>query len=101
VYSRVFACTHEGYARRAARKTRYGVRTCTSIRSDAAPSHELIIRHLYAVPLGVFLQNGTFFSPWRIRDRKTKKLPRAGGFDTASITPALDLDTDNCLTYDH
>lgn len=51
--SRLYVCL--GYARQTIQKTRYCARTCTSIRSGAAPSHELIIRHLYAIPSSFLL----------------------------------------------
>lgn len=43
------ACASPVVVEKAHRK-HYGCCACTLIRSGAAPSHELIIRHLYAIP---------------------------------------------------
>lgn len=48
----IHVCTRAGVcvAVEKAHRKHYGCCACTLIRSGAAPSHELIIRHLYAIP---------------------------------------------------
>lgn len=82
------------YVEKAHRK-HYGCCACTLIRSGAAPSHELIIRHLYAIPPSTliarqppaafaFLNNGMDLIPGIVspslstRDIKKKKKRNSG-----------------------